>query len=142
MSGRGQRFLFAAYLTVVAALLFCRPCNDGTGYVGRMAWSLAPLSSIRGYLWLLRHRAGTWMWRYAAAQLFGNLALFAPFGWLAPGVFPGMRKPWRFLWRTALLIFLLETAQLLTLRGTFDVDDWILNLLGALAGWCLRRTAG
>ena len=49
--------------------------------------------------------------------------------------------------RTALLTFLtatlfillIEFIQLITVWGIFDVDDYILNILGVMIGWILQK---
>lgn len=67
-----------------------------------------------------------------------NVVLLAPFGFLAPLCCQSMRG-----WRQVAvggfgLSLLIELSQLLNNRST-DVDDLILNTLGALAGWGLWR---
>ena len=37
------------------------------------------------------------------------------------------------------IMLAVEVAQLFTLRGSFDVDDLILNLLGAAIGYLIYR---
>jgi glycopeptide antibiotics resistance protein len=39
-------------------------------------------------------------------------------------------------------LLLLETAQLLTRRGIFDVDDILLNMIGVLLGYLLYLSLG
>lgn len=71
-------------------------------------------------------------------NFWGNIALFLPFGFLFPAVFPKCR----FLGLTILLGFLtsvtIETVQLFILRGT-DIDDVILNTLGTFIGYLFFR---
>lgn len=70
-----------------------------------------------------------------------NVVMFLPFGFLIPLMSPENRK----LSRVALGGFgfslLIEVSQILSLRGT-DIDDLILNTLGAVLGWlCFRLWA-
>ncbi|MNW44246.1 VanZ like family protein [compost metagenome] len=58
-------------------------------------------------------------------NLVGNVGVFVPFGILIPLISGGrFTKSW-ILFLCGILI--LETAQLLTRRGSFDIDDFILN---------------
>lgn len=68
-------------------------------------------------------------------NLIGNLLVFFPFGFLIP------------IWRTKktglirIIIYsflgslCIETLQLVTRVGVFDVDDLLLNTLGGVLGW-------
>lgn len=79
--------------------------------------------------------------RFLAADMLselGNIVLFFPFGFLLPLLWERY-GPW---WRTALcglsFSLVIELSQLLSRRIT-DVDDLLMNTLGALAGWLLWR---
>ena len=65
----------------------------------------------------------------------GNIALFIPLGILMPETWK-WAKPW---YRTASVAFAfsltMEGIQLLTRRGCFDLDDLILNTIGAILGY-------
>lgn len=75
------------------------------------------------------------LWKAQIINLIGNIVVFVPFGLF----FPVLLK-WRF-WRQGALflgmIAVLETVQLLTRRGTFDVDDFMLNSVGFVLGFQL-----
>jgi len=73
------------------------------------------------------------------ANLLGNVLLFVPAGFFLPALWKKERRYGVFLLTAAGMILLLETAQLFTLLGFFDVDDLILNLLGMSAGFLLFR---
>lgn len=66
-----------------------------------------------------------------------NVILFVPLGLLIPMVW----KYFRGIFRTTIIGFfisvLIEVTQLLTKRGYFDIDDIILNTLGAFCGYVL-----
>ena len=75
----------------------------------------------------------------AIVNLVGNVAMFVPLGFFLPTLWKSLRKWWK-TWAATLLIMLaVELIQLFTLRGTFDVDDLILNLAGAAIGYVLYR---
>ena len=75
-------------------------------------------------------------------NLFGNVLIFVPFGFFLP---MGSRQ--RSFFGTAFYSFGLslcvEVFQFITKVGSFDVDDILLNSLGAFFGylihWCLRK---
>lgn len=75
----------------------------------------------------------------AILNLVGNLAAFMPMGFFCPMIFKPMRKPLIFI--PSLLLFLIgvEGMQLLMRVGSCDVDDVILNLLGAMIIYVLVK---
>nr|WP_285735745.1 VanZ family protein [Kitasatospora phosalacinea] len=83
-------------------------------------------ASIRGYLDQPAVRA-------AAQQVGGNVLLGVPFGVLLPVLFPRLRSVLAATALTALVMVTVEAAQGLLVEGrAFDVDDVLLNTLGAL----------
>ena len=70
----------------------------------------------------------------AFLNLAGNVIGFLPFGFIVPV----MHKKMESFWKVSLLGFMfslcVETIQLITKVGCFDVDDLILNTLGAMIG--------
>ena len=70
----------------------------------------------------------------------GNIALFFPCGLLLPLAYPSFLPPARLLAAAFIVSLFCESMQLLLAIGTFDVDDLLLNALGAWLGWlCLPR---
>jgi len=77
----------------------------------------------------------------AIINLVGNLIMFVPLGMFLPGLFLKLRRWWRVLLTGAGIIVLVEAGQMLTLLGTCDMDDLILNTVGILLGyWLWHRT--
>lgn len=69
--------------------------------------------------------------------MFGNMAVFVPFGLLLPQL---IRKLQSWLVLTAVFvpsILVVEWAQMLLRVGSFDVDDVILNTAGVWIGWMI-----
>ena len=62
-----------------------------------------------------------------------------PLGVLLPLLFRGMRHFWTFLPLAALASVGVEYIQWRTATGAADVDDSILNFLGAFLGYCFVR---
>lgn len=80
-------------------------------------------------------REGPWTFVYHVA---GNLIWFVPLGLLLPMLAP-QANGWRVLLAGAGLSLGIEIAQYLLGTGYADVDDVLLNALGALAGCGLLR---
>ncbi len=70
--------------------------------------------------------------RVAIINLLGNLIAFAPMGIFLPLLFKKQNKLKNFILTNIAIILAIESLQFLSLSGHFDIDDLILNLLGAL----------
>ena len=70
--------------------------------------------------------------RVAIINLLGNLIAFAPMGFFLPLLFKKQNKLQNFILTNITIILTIEVLQFLSLSGSFDIDDLILNLLGAL----------
>jgi glycopeptide antibiotics resistance protein len=93
--------------------------------------NLRPGASIRAYL-------DQPALRDTVKQIGGNILLGVPFGVLLPALFPRARGLLRVGVVTALVMVLVEAAQGAIVEGrAFDIDDVILNTLGALIGYLL-----
>ncbi|MDR1705591.1 MAG: VanZ family protein [Clostridiales bacterium] len=71
----------------------------------------------------------------------GNLGGFAPLGFFLPALFAKGRKFKAFLLTVLITVIALELMQLITMRGSFDIDDVILNTGGVYLGFLLFRKA-
>lgn len=67
-------------------------------------------------------------------NLFGNILIFIPYGILYFMAFIKRRSRWLFLPLTFLFVSGIELFQLLSAFGKFDVDDILLNCMGAVIG--------
>ena len=148
--------LFCLYAAVMLWLLFDRD-NSGSGlpYWDQVLnnLNLRPFRTISNYLDVLTRRdyylekwgfASIYAYqaRHAAINLAGNVVMFVPLGFLLPKVSARQRKLWRTMLTTALLVMLVEMVQLFSLRGSCDVDDVILNVLGAVIGYGIYKILG
>ena len=142
------RLLFVIYCAIMLWLLFGR----SQGYVADIPYrqllarniNLTPLLTIRNYYSVVQQGPANPYFVHCFINLFGNILLFIPAGWLIPKVFPFQRNLFRFFTTCAGLILLVETMQLFTLLGSFDIDDIILNLGGMILGFIayhIRRAA-
>jgi glycopeptide antibiotics resistance protein len=147
-----RRITLALFILYVLAILFLLIIpNNYRGHnvlVGGLTWerwlahmrrafSLVPLRSLSEQVGRLF--AGQDVAR-GILYLVGNLVGFAPLGYFLPVLFARQRKFPMFLLTTLLAIAVLELVQAMTLRGSCDMDDLILNTAGACAGfWIMRR---
>lgn len=134
MGGRrkAEKLLFVLYSLMMLWLLLLRRIGSGAGEV---AVNLQPLDTLRRYLWVLRHSSSPYQRRWAVANLAGNLCLFVPLGVFLPRLFRKMEAFRLFFPCVLLLVAAVELLQMLTGLGACDVDDLLLNTIGAVMGW-------
>ncbi|MBR2801600.1 MAG: VanZ family protein [Erysipelotrichaceae bacterium] len=130
--------LLVIYTLFLASLLFQRRAFSYDSYLEMVKGNvnLQPLATVKLYLHALGNES---LRQEALINLFGNILLFLPYGYLLPKLFPSCRRAVLLLALTLLVILGVETLQLLTLRGIFDVDDILLNVLGVFSGYVLWR---
>jgi len=95
-------------------------------------YNLVPFNTINHFLEVANFNYSVWI-----INLLGNIGVFIPFGILLPLVFGNKYIKLLIIFESGLI--LLETLQLLTRRGSFDVDDLILNTTGALIGYLIYK---
>ncbi len=83
---------------------------------------------------------GTMNWDTAAENLLGNLMLFMPMGFYLPLFTRTVRSNMRYFVTMLVMLLCIEALQLLMMRGSFDIDDMILNLAGAMIGFLICQT--
>lgn len=112
------------YTIALLILLFFRP-NDQS----YQSWNLIPFSTISFYF------SGKVNWLISFYNLTANIALFIPYGIFL------MIKNQGFALKLILIpiiaIALIEILQFFTHRGSMDIDDLILNLLGVFMGYLI-----
>lgn len=91
--------------------------------------NLVPFKTIVSYI---KQLGGAYSKSNVLFNLFGNLLAFTPLSVLLPLIFKKQNKLLVFILTMSGIIISIEFIQLLTSTGRFDIDDFILNLLGAL----------
>ena len=142
---RFRRFLlwcFGAYCAVVFAILFLRSVGGHYDFSSYPYWNrivdktnLIPFATLREQLDYVAN--SVYNRRVALRNLTANLLLFVPMGLLLPLLFEKFRRFLSCIKLWFVMILAIETAQLFSLQGSFDVDDVILNTLGFIAGYCV-----
>ena len=96
---------------------------------------LIPMFSTVGFV------KQTILWKTIIINIFGNILIFVPFGFLGI-VFPKLNQFWILILDFLFAIIILESFQYFTRLGVFDIDDVILNTVGAAIGfWIYRKWA-
>jgi glycopeptide antibiotics resistance protein len=135
--------LFILYLLYLFVLLFVngRAMQNPFAVTGEQyrrylqtRTNFIPFKSIAAYGKVLLRQT------YAIVNIFGNLFAFAPMGFFLPVLFQKMRSPGRFSLLAALSVICVELLQAATLTGACDIDDVILNTLGAVMIFMLVQT--
>ncbi len=88
-----------------------------------------PFSSIRRDILTLNS--------YYIKVLIYNIMAFIPMGFLLPLISKRARNMYFTIIVATAFSSLIEISQLITVLGTFDIDDILLNTLGALIGYVL-----
>ena len=79
------------------------------------------------------------VWWHLFYNVIGNFAWFVPLGTLVPALFKGQRKWWRVVWIGAIVSFSIEVLQYILCTGVSDIDDVILNAIGAGIGYIVFK---
>ncbi len=96
--------------------------------------NIIPFKTIFSYL--ERAYSSTINTNIVVTNLLGNLLLFVPMGMALPVLF---NEKFNKLWKTIIfviaLVIIIEITQFITLTGSADIDDLILNIIGAIIGY-------
>lgn len=139
MSEKTRRFfavIFIIYCIVMLRLLFV-PVIGGENAV-EYHINLHPFETVRGYFDILRSealRSDDALRSYAVINLVGNIVMFIPLGLLLPCVSRRMERFLPCIVTCVLSVACIELMQLISRTRSCDIDDLILNTVGALIGY-------
>ena len=136
-----NRMIVILYCLIIFYVLFGRRIQYGGLYFSGSMWEYAKM-----YAYLIPFKTigklvagakeGTMGVLFVLKNLLGNLVLFFPMG-----MYWGLRKKKEtigmFLIKISVILLAIELVQFLSKLGSFDVDDFILNLAGGLGGFWL-----
>jgi len=124
--------VFVFYCLLLLYIVFFTP-NRYEGYYQQSHMHLIPLEmTLDG----LKGPRGQHFWAYwyeYFGNLFGNIMLFMPMGFLLKA-FNRKRSTWRIVLAGALISASIELLQYVFKIGVCDIDDVILNTLGTWSG--------
>ena len=126
------KVLFVLYIGFIIYFLLFSDLYGRTGVMEEYRYNLVLFKEIKRF-WQYREQLG---WYAMFTNLFGNVIIFIPFGFFMP-----MASKHRSFLATLFYSFGLslcvESFQLITKVGCFDVDDLLLNTLGGVAGYLI-----
>ena len=128
------RVCFCIYLAFLLYFLFLMESRESTF----REYNLVPFRSIRMFFeyYFVYHE---FSFRYWFLNIFGNIFLLMPFGFLLPIILEKSLGYIRIVLFSLLLTAGIELAQFYTGLGEMDIDDVILNVLGSMLGYGLFR---
>lgn len=98
-------------------------------YYMSTSFNLIPFKTIK--LFINGYINGVVIRQDFITNIFGNICAFMPFAIFLPLLFKKMNKYLKFLITMIVIVVVIEVLQFVTLSGACDIDDLILNVLGA-----------
>lgn len=124
--------LFVLYvLLLIYFLFFSEEYGRVAAEEREYRYNLIPFIEIRRF-WIYREQLGVFA---VVTNLLGNVIGFIPYGFILPVIARKCRSGFFIILSGFGISLLVETIQLITKVGCFDVDDLILNTLGAALGY-------
>ncbi len=68
-------------------------------------------------------------------NILGNFFVFMPFAFFVPSIFKKINSWFKFLLTISVGVLIIEALQIVFLTGSADIDDFILNVGGAMAAY-------
>ena len=131
------RIFFVAYMILALYFMFFSETLDRTMVSDQYRYNLTLFKEITRF-WNMHH---IYEWNIKIINLLGNVVCFMPFGFLLQLV--SKRSVFKNFLSVTFLAMLfsigIETAQLVTKVGAFDVDDIFLNTIGGLLGYIFLK---
>ena len=128
-----KRAGMVAFLLYIAALIYFLFFSESYGRAGfaerEYHYNVVPFREIKRF-WIYREQLGVF-------AVVTNLLGIVPFGFILPLIVRRARGFFLITLSGFALSLFVEVVQLITKVGCFDVDDLILNTLGAAVGYIL-----
>lgn len=126
--------LFVLYMLLLLYFLFFSEEYGRVAEAEReFRYNIIPFVEIRRF-WVYRRQLGLLA---LMTNICGNVVGFVPYGYILPVVSRRMQNGFLIVLSGFCLSLAVEIIQLITKVGCFDVDDIILNTLGAALGYLL-----
>lgn len=127
-----SRIMFGVYIICLTYFLFFAESTGRTFEERTYHYNLELFKEIRRFI-VYRHSLGT---KAVLLNLLGNIVAFIPFGFFLPVLYPRCRSFLYTVFFSFEFSLMVETIQLVSKVGSFDVDDMLLNTIGGALG-CL-----
>lgn len=131
---RHKKYLLIGFCFYIAMLIYFMFFGFGRPKLPEVLEYRYALIPVRIPLWFPKHFSITTLklWIFAL----GNLLAFVPFGIFIPILFENHFSTYfKFVGLFLLFILSLEVIQMLTYLGSFDIEDIIVNTMGATIGF-------
>ena len=127
---------FILYLILLSSLLFIDASflrdivyTEGFFAYAKDHLNLIPFRTI--LLYIRGTLSGALLVSDLVVNLFGNIVAFMPFGFFLPKLFPDLRQKKSYILTMIGIVGAIEIMQFVLRTGVCDIDDLLLNLLGA-----------
>lgn len=127
------RALFFIYLLVLIYFLFFSDKYGRTSGTGDYRYNLIPFNEIKRYILY----SDKFTSEQILVNILGNVGAFLPFGFFVPITLEGYKSFLKVTFISLVFSACVESIQLMTRVGSFDVDDIILNTVGGAIGFVL-----
>ena len=139
--------LFILYLMSLFYVLFLYERSMDLSWIVQGGWNtllarqedhlnLIFFSTILRYIQTMNYATGM---RNIIVNIGGHMLMIAPFGFFLPRLHPRFQKLTFFIGVIILIMFMIEGLQFISMSGSFDVDDMLLNVIGAIIGFVFLR---
>jgi glycopeptide antibiotics resistance protein len=130
------RLIAGVFLCVWLGAAFAFTLREAHPVAGQVVNDNAtPFATVRIYLDNLD--SAFWI-----SQAIGNLLLLLPVGLFGPIALPWLNRWWRVVMAALVISVCIETAQLWIPERSADVDDVLVNVVGALLGYWILLLIG
>ena len=126
------KVLFVLYIGFIVYFLIFSDWYGRVGVTKEYHYNLVLFQEINRF-WTYRSEVG---WFSMFENLFGNVIIFLPFGFFLP-MASKYRSFFSAVFYSFVLSFCVETFQLISKVGCFDVDDLLLNTIGGALGYII-----
>ena len=139
--------MFTLYLMALFYVLFIYERSIDLSWIVQGGWStlvekqsdhlnLILFRNILHYLQTMNYATGM---RNIIVNIGGHMLMFTPFGFFLPRINKRFQNLHFFVLVALVIMFIIEGLQFLTMSGSFDVDDALLNMIGAIIGFVFLR---
>lgn len=120
------RMISGIYLLFLIYVFFLHPDRTGGAF-----YNFIPFKTITEYIIMYdKMNFDTWF-----LNLFGNIILFIPFGFLLPILSKKFKNIFKIVYILPIASLIIEILEYTLEIGSFDVDDILLNTIGGLIGY-------
>ena len=134
------KITFAIYLLIVVKFILLRyPVDQMLEWIRRGYYDVPMSINIIPFKTMAMYMKGEPTIKIAVRNMVGNIIFFMPFGFLVPMILKEINSYKKIIIVSFAFSLSLEIAQIMIRVGSFDIDDLILNTLGAVLGYVLLR---